>query len=243
MKSRRLLIGILLFPIMISAAAAEDQRPSTDDPELDRVEAMIRQAWQEHEEHIKKGGKATDLANPARKWIETLWERGQKDAATKASARARSESLHLMAHLGMTDEMHRRADTFKPDDPVWQHALNPLWEGAEESGNYDYLLGKAKLLVEQSPDKEIRARAQMVVGRAHWKKGNLDQAKAAFQSVIAGYPDTPYAKDAEGNIIEIELLNTGQPAPLFAGKTIRGESLGLWNFRGKVVLLNFWASW
>lgn len=37
-------------------------------------------------------------------------------------------------------------------------------------------------------------------------------------------------------------LKTGQPAPTFSAPNLQGEQKGLSDFRGKVVLLNFWAS-
>jgi cytochrome c biogenesis protein CcmG/thiol:disulfide interchange protein DsbE len=35
----------------------------------------------------------------------------------------------------------------------------------------------------------------------------------------------------------------GTPAPAYQGKTLQGEYLALTDFRGKVVLLNVWATW
>lgn len=35
----------------------------------------------------------------------------------------------------------------------------------------------------------------------------------------------------------------GKPAPDFIGKTISGEEIKLSDYKGKVVLLDFWASW
>ena len=86
-------------------------------------------------------------------------------------------------------------------------------------------------------------RAQFDLARAYWKREELARSKAAFEKVIAEYPDTPYAKDAEGNIHEIEFLNIGQPVPLFARNSSTGEPISIADFKGKVVLLYFWASW
>ena len=36
---------------------------------------------------------------------------------------------------------------------------------------------------------------------------------------------------------------TGEQAPLFKGKDINGKEIQLSDFRGKIVLLDFWASW
>jgi hypothetical protein len=66
---------------------------------------------------------------------------------------------------------------------------------------------------------------------------------SAFQKVVAEYPNTPLAREAEGNIYEFDSLNLGQPAPIFAYRGINGEPVSLADFRGKVTLLNFWASW
>ena len=38
-------------------------------------------------------------------------------------------------------------------------------------------------------------------------------------------------------------INTGEPAPDFVLKTIDGHNIRLSEYRGKVVLLTFWASW
>ncbi|MEW6210594.1 MAG: hypothetical protein AB1631_19680 [Acidobacteriota bacterium] len=240
MKLTEPMMSLILAALIALPMAARQQG---EDPEASKVEAMIRQVWQEHDDYIKKGGKATDAANPARKSIEALWEYGQKTGSAKARSRALSESLHLLVHAGLVDEMQRRADALKIDDPVWKSLISVLSEGAAEKNNYDFLLAKAKALTAASPDSEVKALARFAVARAHWKRGETDQAKAAFQAIIANHPDTPYAKDAEGNIHEIEFLNPGQPAPVFASKTITGEPVILSAFKGRAVLLNFWASW
>jgi AhpC/TSA family len=72
---------------------------------------------------------------------------------------------------------------------------------------------------------------------------STEQARATFQKIVTEYPNTQLAREAEGNIHELDSLNMGQPAPLFAHRGINGEPVSLADFRGKVTLLNFWASW
>lgn len=41
----------------------------------------------------------------------------------------------------------------------------------------------------------------------------------------------------------LQLARVGDPAPEIMGETVDGEPLRLSSFRGKIVLLSFWADW
>jgi cytochrome oxidase Cu insertion factor (SCO1/SenC/PrrC family) len=62
--------------------------------------------------------------------------------------------------------------------------------------------------------------------------------KAALQDAAG----TPLAKDAETALYELDNLGYGQPAPAFASRARDGSQVALADFRGRVVLLVFWAS-
>jgi hypothetical protein len=139
--------------------------------------------------------------------------------------------------------MTGKADSLAPDDTSWKRIIGVLREAAERNKDYDYLIAKSKFLLEKTPDREVKMRAQFALAQGLWKKGETESSRAAFQKVVVEYPNTPLAKEAEGDIYELDSLNLGQPAPLFAYKGINGEPVSLADFRGKVTLLNFWASW
>jgi peroxiredoxin len=44
-------------------------------------------------------------------------------------------------------------------------------------------------------------------------------------------------------VLELRLYAPGTPPPEFSGRTLAGGTVSLSGLRGKVVLLNFWASW
>lgn len=48
---------------------------------------------------------------------------------------------------------------------------------------------------------------------------------------------------AQINIEKFNLINVGELAPAFAGKTIDGHEIKLADLKGKVVLIDFWATW
>jgi peroxiredoxin len=234
-------LGLVL--LLAAAVGAQDAPPKPSDPELERVQGLIRQAWQESDEFIKAGGKTSAAAHPNRKWAATLWQYRGEHPGTPAAARATSEALHLLVHADQISDMQAKADTLKYDDPAWKQVINVLMEAAGNQRDYAYVIRKTQALAEQAADPEIKLRARFTLGQAHWKKGETERAKAIFQALTAEHPSTPQAREAEGNLLEMELLNLGQPAPLFANRTISGERLALADFKGKVVLLDFWATW
>src|SRR5262245_43643164 len=230
----------LLLPL---TARAQNAPQKSGNLELERVQAMIRQARQESEQFLGSGGKASDANHPNLKWAATLWQYRGEHPSAPATDLATSEALRLLIRADHINEMQAKADTLKPDDAAWKQAINALMEAATNRGDYDYLISKAQALIQHATEPEIKLRARFTLGRAYWKKGDTEQAKAAFQAVITQHPNTSYAEAAEGNLMEMQNLNLGQPAPLFADRTINGEPISLADFKGKVVVLKFWASW
>jgi len=109
-------LGLILILLLTLTARAQETLQKSGDPELDRVQEMIRQAWQESEQFTKSDGKASDTTHPNRKWAATLWQYRGEHAGTPATARATGEALHLLVHADQIGEMQAKADTLKPDD-------------------------------------------------------------------------------------------------------------------------------
>jgi tetratricopeptide (TPR) repeat protein len=237
------LVILCLTLFLAEANAARLQTKQTDDPELEQIERTIREAWQEADQYVKAGGKESDAAYPGRKWAETLWQYRQEHPGKPASTRATAEALHFLAHADQIGELIGKADSLRLDDAAWKRIIGMLSEAAEKKEDYEYLIAKSKFLLEKSPDREVKMRAQFALAQGFWKKGEIEAARISFQKVVAEYPNTPLAREADGNIHELDSLNLGQPAPLFAYRGINGEPVSLADFRGKVTLLNFWASW
>ena len=62
-------------------------------------------------------------------------------------------------------------------------------------------------------------------------------------TVILNRPDTPQGTLSASPITSAQSIQPGKPAPDFTLPTLDGEPVALKNFRGKKVLVNFWASW
>jgi hypothetical protein len=76
------------------------------------------------------------------------------------------------------------------------------------------------------------------------EEGLNKKAEAQFERVVKEFPD---AKDARGNrlgpIADGKLLGPGRAAPEIDGEDTDGKKFKLSDYRGKVVLLDFWGNW
>ncbi len=72
---------------------------------------------------------------------------------------------------------------------------------------------------------------------------NEKKAKALFGELVAKFPDSAPAKEAKGDIFELENLVAGKVFPDFETTDQAGKTWSLKEYRGKVVVLDFWGFW
>jgi thiol-disulfide isomerase/thioredoxin len=63
------------------------------------------------------------------------------------------------------------------------------------------------------------------------------------ESATADGPTTPQLKIVDAGENGLIAVGDRPPAPQLSGTTLEGEPLDVADYRGKVVVLNFWASW
>jgi AhpC/TSA family len=76
----------------------------------------------------------------------------------------------------------------------------------------------------------------------------IAESEQLFERVVKEYADLKsgrgtYATAAEGELFELRFLAIGKVAPEVTGEDIEGQPLRLSDFRGKVVVLDFWGHW
>jgi len=242
-KAYELPVILVALACLLAASAPAQQGPKKPDPELKKVTAVVDQAWAEVKKFKEAGGKPGDENHPARKSAAVLWQYREQHPGTPAATRATVAALNLLSDANQFDEAIAKAKTLPLDDPIWERTISPFRNAAKSNGNPGVFFDTANSLLARSKNKNVRASVRWEIAYAHWEQGKLEDAKAAFQSLIEEAPDSRDAERAKGNIYEITHLNVGQPAPLFEAKTLDDTRISLANLRGKVVLLNFWATW
>jgi len=92
--------------------------------------------------------------------------------------------------------------------------------------------------------------AQYWKGRADGGAGEeaLARAEELFEVLLAEYPEVRHwrgtLKDAAASeLFELRNLGIGKPAPEITGADVDGVEFKLSDYRGKVVVLDFWGDW
>lgn len=155
-----------------------------------------------------------------------------------------------------------------PADSVWalerltaDHAADPLMaEILPELRYAAWGVGRARLLrlydavLAKNPDTEARAQALYSKAAVLYevpedgsddakRAADRQQAHTLFQKVVKDYADSNVVESAQGFLFELEHLQVGMKAPDFTGQDVDGKEIRLSQFRGQVVVLDFWGFW
>ena len=103
------------------------------------------------------------------------------------------------------------------------------------------LAGLSELILLKSPHKVIRA--PLLLAKANRMDDILDLKWDVYNRLVEQYPGTDAAKEARTIILRKKHLQPGDVFPDFVSKDSDGKRFQLTEYRGKVVVLEFWASW
>lgn len=95
-------------------------------------------------------------------------------------------------------------------------------------------------LVSKYPDSPVAA---FYLYRYFTYQLPLDQLKATRAKLSPSLANCPYVVELDGIIKQLENVQIGKTAPNFTLPDTAGVDVSLTDFRGKYVLLDFWASW
>ena len=90
------------------------------------------------------------------------------------------------------------------------------------------------------PTASDSAEAMLQLAINQESSGQEDEAKKWYARIVREFPDAPTAKKAAG--AQIRLDSVGKLITL-QGKSLQGGTVDLTAFRGKVVLIQYWATW
>ena len=128
---------------------------------------------------------------------------------------------------------------------------SPVMEQLAAYLRYSYNIGAKttsealRKILAESKIRKVQAAALFHLGSLLMsdQKGESSEVKSLFERLQKEYSDTRYAKQAEGSIFEMENLQIGKTAPEMEGTDHEGKTFKLSEYKGKVVVLDFWGFW
>lgn len=207
------------------------------------MDRRIREAWQEIVEHVRRrardGAEAGEDPQPrlAREFLAS-WEGSR---GTPEGRRALGMALSLLGRTGTLDEVEAVLASLPPDSPDWASAVvavNPAYHQAGRASAYQALLRR---LEDELTHPLARSAVYTILGRG-CLRSDPDRAAGYYRRVLELDASPFEMKQAEGALYELDCLGVGQAAPLFEAVTLAGETVRLADHRGRVVLLDFWAT-
>jgi hypothetical protein len=105
-----------------------------------------------------------------------------------------------------------------------------------------------KTVFEKSPDREAQGRACYALASLESRADRQGEAERLYELVVEKFGDLKYgnrtyAEKAKGDLFELRNLTVGKTAPEIVGEDENGKAMKLSDFRGKVVMLDFWGFW
>src|SRR2546430_15416373 len=95
---------------------------------------------------------------------------------------------------------------------------------------------------------EVKGKATFSLGLVNRSHDKNAEAEKLFEQVIEKFGDIQnyrgtLADAARGQLFEMRNLAIGKVAPEIEGEDVDGKSFKLSDYRGKVVVIDFWGDW
>jgi thiol-disulfide isomerase/thioredoxin len=154
-----------------------------------------------------------------------------------------------MSSSGAAGKALTEMDQFLKDHPDSKERSNVLFTRALAVGNVRGILGgilgmskqglaAAEDFIRENPKDE---RGAQLLSMVAMRSQNKDEQLKLQKRIVADYPGTPAAKRAAGSFRQVE--DIGKPFDLTFNDAIKGEPVSMKNLKGKVVVIDFWATW
>jgi peroxiredoxin len=185
-----------------------------------------------------------------------------------AAADAQRESEAKAAYEELMSELQKGRNTI-PMDQLIKKAEEDLkafiaeWDGTAASGSAMVVLGQiysqlgrgvdardwlsryTEAKFPKQPSEE--SMAWMSIANSYLTEEEFEKAEEALKKAVAIEGGDPKARQmAQSMLTHLETtkkLKIGAPAIAFSATDIEGKPISLADYRGKVVLLDFWATW
>ncbi len=252
----RILAATMLLALACAGGGQAQQQPPKQDPAYAKLASEFQAAQQSYFEPYRKAKSEEEAAKitldpakePVKLFIPKFQALAAKNKGNEAGAQALAWIVQNAGQRAMVEPTRRALAELTASyiaSPRMEQVAQALpWTNGIEAE----AVAAAKLMLAKSPHARVKAAALSALAEGYaspygsWKKDPA-QARACLVQLKEKYADTPYAKRAADFLFELDNLQIGQTAPDFTGTDENGTEFKLTDYRGKVVILDFWGFW
>jgi len=214
-----------------SSLEAEFKQIST---EYEKAQREFAETYQKTPEPERKNLKYPEVASYSKKMIALAEKDPKSPAAADALVWAARRSYYDKSvgpqAIALLKENHLESE--KLGNACQMLAYNNSKE------NRDFL----NAVIEKNPHDNVKGAASLALGQM-LAGDSPAEAEKHFNAVIEKYGSKSQKESAKGELFEMHNLAIGKVAPDIEGEDVDGKKFKLSDYRGKVVVIDFWGDW
>lgn len=232
-KPLSLLLALFLFGNAMPAAA-QQEATATDST----FRYYINNAWKK----IEASGFDDSLqARYADEFYNYYLQHPDEELGSNALASA----FTLWGNTGAAKKFDEAVSRLPYDSEMWQQVIvsgSNAYARSEDHTSESYYKWVQEIKDELTHPGS-KSEVLLWLARKHNSEGNMEKVLELSRELININAGEFYVNQALGFQQEVENLGIGVPAPDFKAETLEGKEFSLSKMQGKVVLLEFWATW
>ncbi len=188
--------------------------------------------------------------NPATEFSKKFMKLAEQHPKSEAAL----QSLVWVSRHNRTPQMMKKVMTLLEK----YHVKSKMIQSALRRFAYAYGYDPKPLLltvIDKNPHREVQGMAYFTLGKLLMRQNRSGENKklhkealAAFARIESGFADVSYGRRklgelAASSIFELKHLQIGMLAPDIEGEDVDGVKFNLSDYRGKVVVIDFWGDW
>ncbi len=185
--------------------------------------------------------------HPGKQFLKKFQNLAQKAAGTQGGAVSELWVLRL-ANVANNPAAGKAALKHLQKDYIQWPIMAEVVQEVRYSGSDDDVIPFLRDVVAKTNDKKTKLSAKFTLaarlyGWGSSSKERKEEAERLFEQVTKDDPKSDAAKQAESYLFELRNLQVGMTAPDFEAVDQDGVKFKLSDYRGQVVVLDFWGFW
>ncbi len=257
MRSDRITGWWAALALLLAGAPLWAQSSETD--AAARLDALSKRYQAARQELYKALNEAKDEAaqeklweeRPGREYVPQFRAIAVEAKATPTAEKAWMEVLGLASEFDLRDDALAGIDTLLAEhiaSPTLDRLAGMLPRMTGVVGE-EKIRSALKTVTERSPHALVQAASLFHHGSMLADGDDAAEGRKLLERVIRDYADAKpkrgatYAERAKGFLFELDHLQIGKVAPDWEATDENGQAFKLSDYRGKVVVIDFWGNW